>query len=136
MTPVAATSTCRAASASAAASRSLDLGPSKGPRPPAMGLRRQSRLRPDAISLFLLAGVVFAGCHSSRGEPAHAERPAGTWHVVAPGESLETIAKRADVPMADLLEINGLADPAEVRPGRLIFVLASPLQSPATPAGD
>src|SRR5204862_215091 len=28
----------------------LDLGPWEGPRPPAMGLRRRSRLRPDAIS--------------------------------------------------------------------------------------
>jgi len=56
--------------------------------------------------------------------------------LVAAGESLETIAKRADVPMADLLEINGLADPAEARPGRMIFVLASPAQSPVAPVGD
>jgi murein DD-endopeptidase MepM/ murein hydrolase activator NlpD len=36
--------------------------------------------------------------------------------------------------MADLMEINGLADPAEARPGRMIFVLASPAHPPATPA--
>ena len=66
----------------------------------------------------------------------HAERPAGTWHVVAPGESLETIAKRADVPMADLVEINGLADPADARPGRLIFILASPAQPPSPPVQE
>jgi murein DD-endopeptidase MepM/ murein hydrolase activator NlpD len=58
----------------------------------------------------------------------HAESPPGSWYVVAPGETLEGIAKRADVPMADLVEINGLEDPAEARPGRLIFVLASPGQ--------
>ena len=62
----------------------------------------------------------------------HPESPAGNWHVVAPGETLETIARRADVPMADLVEINGLADPADARPGRLIFILASPGQPPAT----
>ena len=66
------------------------------------------------------------GCHFGRAAPLHAEAPAGRWYVVAPGESLETIARRADVPMADLLEINGLADAAEARPGRLIFVLAPP----------
>jgi lipoprotein NlpD len=53
----------------------------------------------------------------------HPQSPAGSWYVVAPGETLETIARRADVPMADLVEINGLGDPADARPGRLIFVL-------------
>lgn len=64
------------------------------------------------------------------------ESPAGAWHVVAPGESLETIAKSADVPMADLLEINGLGDPADARPGRLIFILASPLHQQPQPVED
>jgi murein DD-endopeptidase MepM/ murein hydrolase activator NlpD len=75
-----------------------------------------------------------AGCHSGRETPVHAEKPAGAWHVVEPGETLDAIARRADVPMADLMEINGLADPAEARPGRMIFVLASPAHPPATPA--
>ena len=99
-----------------------------------MGLRRQSRLRPDAIEIALvLAMLAVAGCHAGRETPAHPERTAGAWHVVAPGETLEAIAKRADVPIADLLEINGLTDPADVRPGRMIFVLASPGQAPAAP---
>jgi lipoprotein NlpD len=97
-----------------------------------MGLRRQSRLRPDAINLCLLTSLALAGCHLGRKAPMHAASPAGTWHVVAPGESLEAIAKRADVPMADLVEINGLADAAEARPGRLIFILASPGQASGT----
>src|SRR5262245_48998956 len=101
MTPAAATSISRAASASAAASR-----------------------LPRRAVLVAVAALCLAGCHPGRQAPAHAERPAGTWHVVAAGESLEAIAKRADVPMADLVEINGLADAAEARPGRLIFVLA------------
>jgi murein DD-endopeptidase MepM/ murein hydrolase activator NlpD len=82
----------------------------------------------------LLLALVAAtgGCHLfGRAAPMHPESPAGSWYVVAPGETLETIAHRADVPMADLVEINGLADPADARPGRLIFILASPGQPPA-----
>jgi lipoprotein NlpD len=85
------------------------------------------------LELTLVLGVLAtSGCHAGRAEPMHAGRPAGAWHVVAPGETLEAIAKRADVPMADLIEINGLADPTDVRAGRLIFILASPGQA-ATP---
>jgi murein DD-endopeptidase MepM/ murein hydrolase activator NlpD len=75
-----------------------------------------------------LLALLAAGCHFGRGTPMHAESPPGSWYVVAPGETLEAIAKRADVPMADLVEINGFEDPTEARPGRLIFVLASPGQ--------
>jgi lipoprotein NlpD len=88
------------------------------------------------LSFSIVAIVLTAGCHPSRPEPMHAERPAGRWHVVAAGETLETIAKSADVPMADLMEINGLSDPSVVRPGRVIFVLASPGQAPSAPAHD
>ncbi len=86
--------------------------------------------------LALTALVTTAGCHLFRDRaPMHAETVPGRWYVVAPGESLETIARRADVPMADLVEINGLADAADARPGRLIFILASPGPAP-TPAVD
>ena len=77
-----------------------------------------------------------AGCHFGAAPPMHPESPAGNWYVVAPGETLETIARRADVPMADLVEINGLADPADARPGRLIFILASPGAPPSAPTDD
>src|SRR5262245_55351491 len=118
MTPAAATSICRAASASAAAS----------PR------RNHRTIAPRLLALAAALGGC-AGCQLGRATPMHPEVPAGNWYVVAPGESLEAIARRADVPMADLVEINGLADPAEARPGRLIFVLASPGQ-PAPAAVD
>src|SRR6187549_2188193 len=111
MTPGAGTSICRAVLASAAASRS----------------------HRTAVALIALA---VAGCHFGRQEPAHAERPAGAWHVMAPGETLEALAKQADVPMVDLLEINGLGDAVDARPGRLIFVLASPIQRAPAPAAD
>ena len=53
--------------------------------------------------------------------------------MIAPGEDLAAIARRADVPLDDLLEINGLADAADARPGRLIFVLAAPRQPAVAP---
>ena len=75
--------------------------------------------------------LVATGCHFGGAAPLHAESPPGSWYVIAPGENLEVIARRADVPMDDLVEINGLADASEARPGRLIFVLASRGQPPA-----
>jgi lipoprotein NlpD len=54
----------------------------------------------------------------------HPETPAGSWYVVSRGETLDDIAKRAGVPAEDILEINGLERASEVKPGRLIFVLA------------
>jgi lipoprotein NlpD len=76
--------------------------------------------------LALAALVTTAGCQVFRNRaPMHAETVPGRWYVVGPGESLETIARRADVPMADLVEINGLADASDARPGRLIFLLGT-----------
>jgi lipoprotein NlpD len=74
-----------------------------------------------------------AGCHFAVKKPLHPESAPGRWYVIAPGETLEAIAGRADVPLADLLEVNGLTDAAEARPGRMIFVLASPSQAAPPP---
>jgi len=83
--------------------------------------------------LLAVAAFAVAGCHLGRAAPVHPGAPAGSWYVVAPGETLEAIARRADVPMADLIEINGLLDAEDARPGRVIFVLASPiLRAPAS----
>jgi murein DD-endopeptidase MepM/ murein hydrolase activator NlpD len=88
-----------------------------------------------AAALALLALAAAAGCHLSGGKaPLHPQSPPGRWYVIAPGETLEMIAQRADVPVADLLEINGLTDPAEARPGRTIYVLAAPAPAASPPA--
>src|SRR3954469_7983967 len=44
----------------------LDRGPWEGPSPPAMGLRRRSRLRPDAI---VLSFAAFAACAAPQARP-------------------------------------------------------------------
>ena len=64
----------------------------------------------------------------------HPGSPGGRWHVVAPGESLEDIARRAGVPV--VAELNGLAPGERALPGRMIFVLDSstPWSSDATAA--
>jgi murein DD-endopeptidase MepM/ murein hydrolase activator NlpD len=61
----------------------------------------------------------------------HPETPPGSWYVVSKGETLDTIARRAGVPAEDILEINGLTRAADVKPGRLIFVLVPPSAAPA-----
>jgi murein DD-endopeptidase MepM/ murein hydrolase activator NlpD len=76
---------------------------------------------------FLL--LLVTACRFSRA-PMHPETPAGSWYVVSRGETLEDIAKRAGVPAEDILEINGLSRPDEVKPGRLIFLLAPPTAPP------
>jgi murein DD-endopeptidase MepM/ murein hydrolase activator NlpD len=87
-----------------------------------MALRSGSRLA-------LVVGVVggfcagTVGCRLSRA-PMHPETPPGSWYVVSRGETLDDIAKRAGVPGEDILELNGLARAEDVKPGRLIFVLA------------
>jgi murein DD-endopeptidase MepM/ murein hydrolase activator NlpD len=54
----------------------------------------------------------------------HAEAPAGSWVVVEAGQTLDLLARRAGVPAADILEINGLERADEVKVGQLLFVLA------------
>jgi lipoprotein NlpD len=75
------------------------------------------------LAVVPLITVVLAGCHFSRA-PMHPETPPGSWYVVSRGETLADVAKRAGVPAEDILELNGLARADDVRPGRLIFVLA------------
>src|SRR6185436_13822265 len=97
MTPAAVTSISRAASAWAAAFRRRDVR-----------IVLAAAARSAGVRLLFGCALATGGCHlfESRA-PLHPEAPAGSWHVVGPGESLEEIARRADVPMADLVEING-----------------------------
>ena len=62
----------------------------------------------------------------------HPENPPGAWYTVSPGETLEQIAARAGVPPEDILEINGLSRAGDVRPGKIIYVLAGRLSAPGS----
>ena len=72
--------------------------------------------------------LVPLGCHTS-GAPLHADNPPGHWYVVGADETLDGIARRQRVPPEDILELNGMNSAAEVRPGRLLFVLG-PVAAP------
>ena len=53
----------------------------------------------------------------------HPANPPGHWYVVAAGETLDLIARRAGVPAEDILELNGFESAALVKPGTLLFVM-------------
>jgi hypothetical protein len=84
-------------------------------------------------ALVAISALALAGCHAERAAPLHPERPPGRWHVVAAGESLESIARDAGVPAEDILEINGLLRAEEVVPGKAIFVLEPSRPPPPAP---
>jgi lipoprotein YgeR len=63
----------------------------------------------------------------------HPQNPPGSWYVVEAGETLELIAKRAGVPVEDLLELNGFESAAVVKPGTLLFVMTGSTEASATP---
>ncbi len=68
--------------------------------------------------------------------------------VVAPGETLETIAMRYGIPVAEIARANGISSPAQVTPGRALVIpaagapvayasaepLAAPVQVASAPA--
>lgn len=85
----------------------------------------------------LLALLIAAswGCALERRPPEHPRGLAGSWQVVNANDTIDSIAARAGVPAEDLLEINGLARGAELRPGQMLFVLeAAPAAAPGGPA--
>ncbi len=46
----------------------------------------------------------------------------GIYHRVEPGQSPHRIARAYDVPLSELLDVNGIADPGLVRPGRWLWI--------------
>jgi murein DD-endopeptidase MepM/ murein hydrolase activator NlpD len=60
----------------------------------------------------------------------HPEPPRGHWLIVGEGDTLDGIARVAGVPPEDILEVNGLELPSQVRPGLSLFVLEN---APAAP---
>lgn len=46
----------------------------------------------------------------------------GRWYTVQPGDSVSQIAGRHGVPIEDIVELNGLVDPARIEVGRRLFL--------------
>jgi murein DD-endopeptidase MepM/ murein hydrolase activator NlpD len=86
----------------------------------------------------LLLFLVATGCGSAerRGDqPLHGGHIRGSWHVVAQGETVASIARQAGIPVEDLVEINGLRKNEALEPGRPLFVLAPPEKNSSTTPG-
>ncbi|HXU65529.1 MAG TPA: M23 family metallopeptidase [Polyangia bacterium] len=81
----------------------------------------------------LIAAVLFACACRPTHPPMHPQPPPGHWVVVAAGDSLDAIARRAGVPPEDILEANGLELPSQVRAGMTLFVLEPAPPPPAAP---
>ena len=56
--------------------------------------------------------------HRHRASPGRAARPI----TVAPGETLETISRRYDVPVAAIMEANNITRPGSVHPGQHLVI--------------
>jgi murein DD-endopeptidase MepM/ murein hydrolase activator NlpD len=84
-----------------------------------------------AAALAAIAALA-AGCHPDQ-PPLHAEAPAGRWYLVAPEDTVGTIARNTGVPAEDILEANGLARAEDLRAGQLIFLIEPPAPA-AVPA--
>lgn len=101
-----------------------------GPAPASdKGAKRPQQPRGGLRALVLFVTLFASACHLWT-KPARPE-PLGQWYVVQQGETLADIARRAEVPEQDLLEVNGLKSAAEAVPGKMIFVLYGAGRSPA-----
>jgi lipoprotein NlpD len=77
------------------------------------------------------------GCATSDTDrrPAHEDHLPGAWHIVEPGETPVSIAKRAAIPLEDFLEINGLRRNDVLAPGRPVFLFGNAKALAPTDAG-
>ena len=62
----------------------------------------------------------------------HPDLP-GTWHVVESGETSQSLARQAGIPLEDFLEINGLRRSDPLPPGRPVFLLGASPTSAGVP---
>lgn len=95
-----------------------------------MGVNRR---RTIWATLAFIAAIDLS-CATSR--PLHPDGPAGYWHTLAAGESLEALARSEGVPLEDVLEINGLARAQDIQPGAMVFILRPEKTEPITPLAD
>jgi lipoprotein NlpD len=79
-----------------------------------------------------LCAALALGCATSGSDrPAHDDHVPGTWHIVETGETPASIAKRANVPLEDFLELNGLRRNDILAPGRPVFIFGGKVLAPS-----
>lgn len=96
---------------------------------------------PSLLGL-LASAVLLTGCLSQTPAPVRGERPGqatqptsqeGTYHVVRPGDTLLGISRTYNRSVADLVRLNNLTNPNQIRVGQRL-VIAPPDATAALPA--
>ncbi|MGQ4879917.1 LysM peptidoglycan-binding domain-containing protein [Billgrantia sp. LNSP4103-1] len=98
---------------------------------PMAGKRPGARI---ALTLLCALSLLVAGCASPRGEVQRSDNTgvAGSWVVVQRGDTLGSIAARADVPLARLQRFNPEANPNRLAVGQRLLI---PTQQERAPSG-
>jgi lipoprotein NlpD len=75
--------------------------------------------------LSALAALALSGCPGPGPDPAGSKQHvelSGIWHELQQGDRLDKLARRYDIPLQDIEEINGLERWEKLEPGRKIFI--------------
>lgn len=94
-----------------------------GRRP--IGIRRPGARWRAALLALSLGALTLVGCGGGPAtmvDPDDAPELVGVWYTVEPGDSVSLIARRHDVPMEDIIELNGLVDPDRLEVGQALFL--------------
>ena len=89
------------------------------------------RLRPKAalLCLSLLFPLFLPAC-ALRPPASRQAKPQGIYHVVKRGENLFRIGKAYDIPYQELVRINRIEDPGQIRVGQRVFIPGATRQLP------
>lgn len=98
--------------------------------------------RPDIAALVALALLVPTACPKRPPEPTpplpaptaiRETEPVGVFHELKRGETLYSLASRYRIDVDELLEVNGITDPRDLKVGRLIFIPDADPMAPLPP---
>ena len=70
------------------------------------------------VSLCILLSIHSVGCSSRLGKTP----PSGQWVTIVAGDTVSKFAEKYNVPLRDIIEINGLRDPSRILVGQVLFV--------------
>ncbi len=75
------------------------------------------------VQVMLCVGLV-AGCGGEQQRLAAPDGPelVGVWYTVEAGDTVSRVAKRHQIPVSDVVELNGLVDPDRLERGQRLFL--------------